>query len=938
MDMHKCARLLPGLYSALLILLLSNPVFSQQTKVSGKIVDAENGSPIVGASVVIQESKKGASSDVEGRFFLQIDKSAKYTLKVTALGYTPKVVDDITPGNNTVDISLEKDKGNQLELVVVKSSSAKKESVASIYLAQKNSSSISDGISAEMIKRSPDKSTGEVLKRVSGASIQDNRFVVIRGLNERYNASLLNNAVLPSTEPDKKAFSFDIIPSSLVDNVVIYKTATPDLPGDFSGGAVKISTKDYPARAINELSVSVSYNTLTTFKDFYKSYPNGSLDFLGFFDKSRTMPGSYYRHRGSSFISQPADFKKAVTKQFPNTFGYEAAAQSLPNISVSYTGGNTRLLNNNKKFGYIYSVGYSTGHRVSERERSDYFIDKQFVYRYNTNNYDVRNNLSALLNLTYSYGRSKISLKNLFNNEFVKTTGIRNGLDNSNQPDVFYYKSANSEATANGIFNSVLEGLHSLKNDWTVDWNGSFGLTYRWQPDQRILTLRSPFNENDNYYLRLSNENSPEIRNAGRVYSFLKEKIYGANVNVTKQFRWWNQVQKLKLGTANYYRDRSVEVEALGYASLNFSGATINENKGSRNSFQEIFSPQNIDTYNLTVANIGTNSTDYTGTGLLNAGYAMMDNKFSSRLKLTWGARVENYRQQLKAKGQATLTKTNFDVLPSALLTYALTDKTNLRLAGSQAVNRPEFRELANYSVYDYDNYFVVRGNPALERCKNTNADFRYEWFPAAGEIVSVSVFYKYFDKPIEQTNQGNDVLTFQNADNANTYGAEIEVRKRLGFIGGSFFRHLTFYTNAAYIDGSVKFGGQTFNSPLQGQSPYLINSGLTYSTEDEGFSCNLLYNRIGPRLRFRAVGGGALNIFERPRDVIDFQVTKKILSNKLELKLTLSDLLAQAYTWYYKYDPNPSNTGYKASEDKIINSIKYGTTGTLSLRYNFGR
>ena len=129
-------------------------------------------------------------------------------------------------------------------------SSPRQASIASLYSVQKNSSSISDGISAESIQRSPDRNSGEVLKRVSGTSVQDNKFVIVRGLNERYNTSLLNNSVLPSTEPDKKAFSFDIIPASLVDNITIYKSPTPDLPGDFAGGAVKVTTKDYPSKAL----------------------------------------------------------------------------------------------------------------------------------------------------------------------------------------------------------------------------------------------------------------------------------------------------------------------------------------------------------------------------------------------------------------------------------------------------------------------------------------------------------------------------------------------------------------------------------------------------------------------------------------------------------------------------------------------------------------
>ncbi|MEJ7681037.1 MAG: TonB-dependent receptor plug domain-containing protein [Segetibacter sp.] len=232
----------------------------------------------------------------------------------------------------------------------------RRETISSLYLQQKNSSSISDGISAEVIRRSPDRSTGEVLKRVSGASVQDNKFVVIRGLSERYNTSLLNNSVLPSTEPDKKAFSFDIIPSSLIDNLVIYKSATPDLPGDFSGGAIKVSTKDFPSRQLSELSFSAGYNSQTTFKNFYKSRDEGNLDWLGLFDnKSRLIPAPYYKRRGAAFFNTSSEFKREVTKLFPNTFGYNPAYQSAPNLSFSYTAGDTKIIGNNKARLYLFS-------------------------------------------------------------------------------------------------------------------------------------------------------------------------------------------------------------------------------------------------------------------------------------------------------------------------------------------------------------------------------------------------------------------------------------------------------------------------------------------------------------------------------------------------------------------------------------------------------
>ncbi len=910
---------------------------STLTRVSGKVNDLTNGSPLVGASVLIETSKTGVKTDVEGNFFLSLEYGKTYNLVISSIGYQTKIISGIEPvrgENASIIVSLDRGAAS-LENVVIRRD-VRKESVASIYTVQKNSSAISDGISAESIRKSPDRNSSDVLKRISGTSVQDNKFVIIRGLSERYNSSLLNNTILPSTEPDKKAFAFDIIPSSLVDNVIIFKSPTPDLPGDFAGGAVKITTKDYPSKNLSEISIVVGYNMQTTGKKFYKSVPGGKYDALGFFDNARLTPGGYYNNRGAGFINLTNAQKLAVTKQFPNNYAYQQACQSQPNFSFSYTGGNTKLMGTHK-LGYIYSVGYTAGRRLVERTREEFESYSLSDYKYNTTNYDMRSVVSALMNLTYSYGRSKISFKNLFNNDFSKTVALRNGINTVNTQSPFSYKSENNEATANGIGSSVLEGLHSMKNSWTIDWNASYSITYRWQPDQTVATFHTDPNSSQ-YYLSLSNENSPDIINAGRIYSYLTENIYGGNVNVTKQFSWNNLPQKFKIGTSNYYRSRTVEVDALGYASLNAGFGTIKIPETKDINFNTIFTPNNIDAYQMIVANIGTNSTNYTGTALLNAGYAMMDNNVTEKIKITWGLRVENYSQLLKAAGKPNVDLKNLDLLPSLLFTYALNKKTNVRAGASQGVNRPEFRELSTYRVYDYENNFIIQGNNLLHRSKNTNVDLRYEYFPGAGEILSASVFYKYFDQPIEQTNQGNDVLSFANADKAKVYGIELEMRKNLGFISGDFFQRLVVYANAAYIKGSVQFGGVNFNSPMQGQSPCLINGGLGYNTDNNSLSFNLLFNVIGPRLKFRAATGAGKNIFEAPRNVLDFQVSKKLMHNRLELKLTVSDILAEPYTWYYKFQQNPSKIAYKSTEDRIVNTYKYGSSILLSIGYSFGK
>ncbi|QJB41505.1 carboxypeptidase-like regulatory domain-containing protein [Chitinophaga oryzae] len=290
-------------------------------KLTGKVTDKKTGEALIGVTIVVQGTGKGAVTDVEGRYAFNMEPGT-YTLDFKYMGYQTKSISDVIvkAGQPTsLDIIMDEPKSKELQEVVIRGS-FKQETINALYAAQKNNAVVSDGISADLIKKSPDKNTGEVLKRVSGTSIQDNKFVVVRGLSERYNTTLMNNAQMPSTEPDKKAFSFDIIPSGLIDNITIYKTASPDLPGDFAGGAVKVSTKDFPDQRFLDLSLSTGYNTQTTFKDFYTAPPKGKYDFLGFDDGSRALPNAYKNAAKGNYTLLDDAEKIAIAKQFPNTY------------------------------------------------------------------------------------------------------------------------------------------------------------------------------------------------------------------------------------------------------------------------------------------------------------------------------------------------------------------------------------------------------------------------------------------------------------------------------------------------------------------------------------------------------------------------------------------------------------------------------------------
>jgi hypothetical protein len=304
---------------------------AQNATVSGKVSDGKNGEEIIGATVKLKGTSYGAISDVNGNFLIKGIKPATYDIEVSYAGYKSQIKQDIVLKVNEskmINFSILPDTKELKEVVIA--AKVDRQTASGLLLQQKNMASISDGISSETIKRSPDRTTGDALKRVSGVTVQDNRFVVVRGLADRYNIALINGVDLPTTEPDKKAFSFDIIPSALIDNLVIYKTASPDLRADFGGGAVYVTTKDIPEKRIFNINISTQYNSLTTFKP-YKDYNGGATDFIGLDDGTRALPKGLPSADDNSKPENQTTLKQVEhTKLFNNNYGLNNNSSQMP--------------------------------------------------------------------------------------------------------------------------------------------------------------------------------------------------------------------------------------------------------------------------------------------------------------------------------------------------------------------------------------------------------------------------------------------------------------------------------------------------------------------------------------------------------------------------------------------------------------------------------
>ncbi|OFX72059.1 MAG: hypothetical protein A2X12_02325 [Bacteroidetes bacterium GWE2_29_8] len=909
-------------------------------KIVGQVIDEKTNETLIGVTIIVGDKKYSTATDIEGRYELRNIPPGTYNITYRFISYATKTIEHLkVESGQTVNMNVTLSESfSELGEIVV-TAKMQKESINSVLNIQKNNIAISDGISAESIKKSSDKSTGDVLKRISGTSIQNNKFVVIRGLNDRYNIAMLNGSLLPSTEPDRKAFSFDMFPSALLDNMMVTKTASPDLPGEFSGGIIMLNTKDIPEENFFNFSIGTSYHSTSTFNDFYK-YKGGKTDFLGFDDGTRKLPLG---------IPESDDFQKAdnsqkaeYTKLFANDwYIYKRKRGVLPSQSYSLsTGWKNKVFK--KDMGGIFLLTYNNSSKIQNSVRSDYDNDfdantTRQLYKYNDTVYKSSILIGAIFNAGIKLNdKNKISLNNTFNNNAEDQTIIRNGVNMEQNQEVKRYA---LQYTSTQLFSTQLGGEHFIEaNKSKLKWSAGRTYTKRNIPNFRKLYYYKNIDDADDTAMTAYVPYTPSPSYGGRFYSELEEKLYNFNADYQMPFKLFEEKQNIKIGYSFQNRFRDFGARVMGMKIYN--PMYFNNELCELDPYQ-IFNNYNIGSKGFVLDEITNKSDKYNASTELHAGYLMFENKFN-KVRMGWGVRIEDFTQQLNSfnySNEKINIDTNYvDILPSCNFTYGLTDKSNIRISVSKTISRPEFREIAPFAFYDFNTSSVLTGEPTLYRTNVYNADFRFEIFPKNGQVFSTSIFYKRFDKPIEQIyfrGSGTSFRTYTNADYANNIGAELEFRKNMDFLGKLLNVNMddfTLFSNFAYISSKVTLKNANQNEvekrPLQGQSPYIINCGIEYTNKKHNFSSSLLYNKIGKRIS-EVGSSGYPNIYENPRNLVDFQISKKVFKQKGEVKLNISDILKNDYIFYQ--DDNQDKK-YTEGTDSVINRIEVGTSISLSL------
>ena len=913
---------------------LSLSSFAQKGKIEGKVTDAATGQPLTGVSVLNKANNRGTSTDLEGRYTLNIDDiTKKVSLVFTYNGVTQQVDEvEVADGKvTTQNLSLTQRTKTEEGVVVRAASTARRETAASLITFQKNTNTVASVISAEAIRRSPDKNTGEVLKRTPGASLIDGKFLVIRGLADRYNQAMLNGILLTSTEPDRKTFSFDIIPAQMIDNIIINKAFVPELPGEWAGGLIQVNTKDIPSKNFLNIQIGTGFNSQTIGKDFYKAN-GGKLDWLGIDDGTRGLPGSYTTKSAFNLATQQQ--RNEIGKQLNNDWSATPSKVS-PNVSLQINGGFNGTLFG-KKVGGILGINYNKANRYTDVLNRLQSLElgtfsQQFSYADDRYTQEVTAGALASLSLQLN-NNNKIALKSIINVNTNNYTIQRSGTNSVTGDDVMGGEIAFRENT---FFTTQLSGEHNIVSKFKFKWYGAFNILDGYSPDQRRFQYTRPTGTQNAYQFLVGNSLAQE--SGSRVFQTLNDYIYTAGGDLSYNYNLFGQKQTIKGGYMLQVKDRLFDAQLFAnYFNTGFNNLSLRLLP-----IDQIFAPGNFGNGvdNLFSFNsINNKNFRYLANTILNAGFLQFDNQFSANLRVVWGLRVENFDQLL---GSVKTWDSRFkhteqrDYLPGINATYKLSTKTNIRLSGSQTVIRPEQRELAALTLYDFELNAAVLGNPSLVRTKVTNLDLRYELYPRSGEAFTFGVFYKNFDRPIEQIlQQGGTIFTYLNPKKATAYGLEAEFRKRLDMVDG--LKNFTLQANAGYIKSKVEDTSVNINRPLQGQSPYLLNFSLLYDLEKAGLNATLLFNQIGKRIYLVGdgiIGGsGTPDVWEAPRPLLDFQLGKKVLASKGEIRLNISNILNGTQYFYQNKD---NNTSFQKGEDVYRFTRKFGTTYSVTFNYS---
>ena len=834
---------------------------------------------------------------------------------------------------------------------------------------KRTTSEVSDVLDAEALALLADTSVGDALSRVTGLSLVSGKYVYVRGLGERYSSTLLDGARISSPVPFQKTVPLDIVPNSIVRNLLVQKTFSPEYPGDFSGGVVMIRTRATPEENYLSAKVQVGGNSETTGGDGL-SYRGGGRDNWGFDDGTRNIPDNIKPISSEEFEATPWPDSAGLGASFFNFWHIREKDALKPNYTGDGELGYRYDFDNGASVGLLAAGKYSNDYNNRDKDYRRYeftgvdggstqTVDyRQFTTR-QTINWSGFLNLGIEFNNDHSLQVSQVILRQT-DDETQQFRGMSSEDDVRTGTRVVSYR---LQWTENYIRSTQLKGEHYFDigtfDQLSVNWRAVDGAATRDAPDTRTYTYANNSGGLEEV-VTPGRQAAGDLRDVfqapDRVFSKLRDEIeeYGFDLNLPLMLggvemdikAGWSDYQRVRASRDRFFRF-DLTPAAPDYVAL----MTPEQLFGIDNWGKGWLDARDFSAGAANAAGIFPFATSGEETSSFYGGF---DARISPRIRVAAGVRYEDTTLSADAFGGNTeegadnaVSQDYKDTLPAASLTFEFINDLQLRLAWSKTVNRPSLLEITGTTIRNPEDSNLYRGNVFLEPAGLENFDARLEWYFGAADSLSVGVFRKEFDNPIEigKVQAQNDIFTWFNGEEATLEGIEFELRKDLflddWFGWGAAWNPFTLNANFSLIDSRVTLFGEG-ESPsdvpvtgsrqiarlfenereISGQSDMLGNLILTYANHDAGFEGSLAYNYTGERIIL--VGAeNAPNIVEEARGQLDFlaRYSFRLYHTPLELELKVKNILNDEVEWtqgglpYESYDPGITySLGLRAS------------------------
>ena len=907
---------------------------SQRISLRGAVQKKANNAPIQGVQVLVRGINAETVTDALGVFKLSVP-AGNQEFVFFAPGYKTMSMPVLAKkGMDEISIKLEKTIAKLDDFVVT--APFIEGGIASLLSAQRSSSNVSEVIGAEQMSRSGDSNAASALKRVTGLSLIGGRFVYVRGMGERYSSTLLNGQYIPSPEPQKRVVPLNLFSTQVLEGVTVQKSPSPDSPGEFGGGIVRLKTKSHPDAFSGGFSLGIGLRSNASLRGL-PDHQGGRWDFLGIDDGSRSLPGPISNNvplvAGSPL--QPgfsndelADFGRLLTVNY----NVNEATRS-PNLSGQLHLGSAWNLFG-KKVGVLFTQSYQNNHTLldtpNRRVRLDESQDDGLNFTDNTQIVEATQSIAtnSMLNVGIELSENhNLEFTSMLLRQGVKQTSTVSGFLDDLGSDINRFRLRFADQL---LWTQQLRGSHKLP--------ALLGSKLTWRFANSIARLDEP-DRREYYYVDLSDDQSGDFRvtsrpdSNNRIWTLLIDGINDGSVDLEVPLpESWGSNESLEQPTVKVGTQTMLRIRRYQNTQLTFINQVQFDEDFLRQEPDTIWSRDNIDGDNGWILRDLTRPTDaYLAKQVIQSAYAMSRWPLLEDSEIMFGARIERSDQNVITfdpfASEATPISarlTNTDVLPSASFKSKLPLDLVLRGGYGKSVTRPDFRELSQAEYLDVINSTRFVGNKDLQRGIIHNFDLRLEYYFSESESVSLGGFFKNFDSPIEQVDQGasSRLISWDNAKSATNFGIEIDVYKNLDFISETL-EDLYISSNFAAIKSQIQLNPGSINTslarPLQGQSPYILNAQLGWDSDD-GLKAALSYNISGQRIQ--DVGRNGLpDVFQKPFHQLDVNVSKT-WKNDLKLTLKAKNLV------------NAHNV-VKAG-DRIVRKFKRGRLLTMSIGWSF--